>query len=444
MVISPVAVSYRTRRGAGIFLQSSAATTQSATRGAADTSERSAMPIPEIDLTVYPDECDAFGHLNQAAFLSLFERARWEMLARGPGMDVFTRAGAWPAVRKTTVDYHAPAFPGDILRFQQSLIHHGRTSFTMRQTARRVRDDALVATGEFVFVCIDREGHPVAVPSEVGRFMNARISSRGEMARLTVNGVNLAVDVRGDGPAILFVHGYPLDRTIWQHQVGALTGWRRIAPDLRGFGLSDAPDLGYSMATYADDLAALLDLLAIDQVVLCGHSMGGYIGFEFARRHRARLRALVLVGTRAEADNAEAKRGRDASMALARERGSAAIAEQMLPRLLAPGGIDTMPQVAVRIRATMTSAPVSGILGALGAMRERADSLPLLPELAGVPTLVVVGDQDQLTPVAMARVMAEGIPGAVLSVISGAGHLAPIEQPLATTRVLTEFLESLR
>jgi acyl-CoA thioesterase FadM len=75
---------------------------------------------PEIDLPVYPDECDAFGHLNQASFLSLFERARWEMLARGPGMDVFTRAGTWPAVRKTVIDYHAAAFPGDVLRFSNS------------------------------------------------------------------------------------------------------------------------------------------------------------------------------------------------------------------------------------------------------------------------------------------------------------------------------------
>jgi len=116
------------------------------------------MAALEIDLTVYPDECDAFGHLNQASFLSLFERARWEMLARGPGMDVFTVQGTWPAVRKTAIDYHAPAFPGDVLRFHQALTHHGRTSFTMRQTARRVRDDILIATAEFVFVCVSRNG----------------------------------------------------------------------------------------------------------------------------------------------------------------------------------------------------------------------------------------------------------------------------------------------
>src|SRR3954468_9058551 len=152
------------------------------------------MSLPEIDMVVYPDECDAFGHLNQASFLSLFERARWEMLLRGPGMDVFTRAGAWPAVRKTVIDYRAAAFPGDLLRFQQVLTHHGRTSFTMRQTARRVRDDALIASAEFVFACIDREGRRVGGPEECGRFMNSQQSESSGLQRVIVHGVNLAVE----------------------------------------------------------------------------------------------------------------------------------------------------------------------------------------------------------------------------------------------------------
>src|SRR5215212_10222371 len=160
------------------------------------------MSTPEIDLVVYPDECDAFGHLNQASFLSLFERARWEMLRLGPGMDVFTKSGAWPALRKTVVDYRAAAFPGDVLRFQQVLTHHGRTSFTMRQTARRVRDDTLIAGAEFVFVCIDREGRPIPVPGEFSRSMNAGRTTAGDLQRIMVHGVNLAVEVRGEGPAI--------------------------------------------------------------------------------------------------------------------------------------------------------------------------------------------------------------------------------------------------
>jgi 3-oxoadipate enol-lactonase len=401
------------------------------------------MPLPEIDLVVYPDECDAFGHLNQASFLSLFERARWEMLLRGPGMDVFTRAGSWPALRKTVIDYRAAAFPGDVLRFQQALTHHGRTSFTMRQAARRVRDDTLIASAEFVFVCIDRDGRPVPVPQQFSDFMNARRESAEDVQRLMVHGVNLAVEVRGEGPAILFVHGYPLDRTIWREQVDALEGFRRIVPDLRGMGQSDAPDLGYGMAIYAADLAALLDALGVDEVILCGLSMGGYIIFEFLRNWRSRVRGLILMDTRAEADTAEERRARDVAAATARERGATAVADAMLPKVLAPATLAERPDTVERVRALMARTPVAGIVGALAAMRDRAGSESLLPTLADLATLVVVGEADSLTPPDQARAMAQAIPGARLAIIPGAGHLPLVEQPAATTRLLQEFLGSL-
>jgi 3-oxoadipate enol-lactonase len=401
------------------------------------------MSLPEIDLVVYPDECDAFGHLNQASFLSLFERARWEMLHRGPGMDVFTRAGAWPALRKTVIDYRAAAFPGDVLRFQQALTHHGRTSFTMRQTARRVRDDTLIASAEFVFVCIDREGRPVPVPPQFSEYMHARRDASEHVQRLMVHGVNLAVEVRGDGPAVLFVHGYPLDRSIWRDQLEALEGFRRIAPDLRGMGQSDAPDLGYSMSIYAADLAALLDAMAIDEVILCGLSMGGYIAFEFLRNWRSRVRGLVLMDTRAEADTPEGRRARDAAAGTARERGAATVAESLLPKMLAGSTIERCPEVVERVRGLMAATPVAGMVGALAAMRDREGSESLLPTLAGIPTLVVVGEADSVTPPDQARMLAQAIPGARLEIIPGAGHLPPVEQPEATTRSLREFLSSI-
>lgn len=393
----------------------------------------------EIDLTVYPDECDAFGHLNQASFLSLFERARWEMLARGPGMDLFTRAGAWPAVRKTVIDYHAAAFPGDVLRFHQSLTHHGRTSFTMRQTARRAKDDTLIATAEFVFVCLDRDGRPTPVPGEFGQFMHTG-RPPGAAQRITVNGVSLAVEVRGDGPALLFVHGYPLDRTIWRDQIDALEGFRRIAPDLRGMGESDAPDLGYGMPTYAADLAALLDTLGVDDVILCGLSMGGYVIFEFLRRWRERVRAVVLMDTRAEPDGTEARRSRDLAAASARESGAGVIAEQMLPKMLGTSTPERSPEVVERVRRLMAGTPVAGLVGALAAMRDRPDSTGLLPTLAGLPVLVLVGEEDAITPPDAARRLAAAIPGARLVVITGAGHLPPVERPSETTAALREFL----
>jgi YbgC/YbaW family acyl-CoA thioester hydrolase len=396
-----------------------------------------------ILLTVYPDECDAFGHLNQASFLSLFERARWEMLRAGPGMDLFDRTGAWPAVRKTVIEYHASAYPGDVLRFEQDLTHVGRTSFTMRQVARRVRDDALIATAEFLFVCVNRQGRPVSVPREFNEFMAARRRDAGEVQRLTVNGVSLAVEVRGDGPAVLFIHGYPFDRSIWTHQVAALDGWTRIAPDLRGMGQSDAPDLGYNMETYAADLAALLDLLGVDQVVLVGLSMGGYVAFEFLRRWRHRVRGLVLLDTRAEADTPEGKKARDAAAATAREQGAEAVAEATLPKVLGASTLAGAPATVERVRAMMAATPVAGMVGALGAMRDRPDSTPMLPDLAGIPVLVIVGDEDEVIPPAQARVMADAIPGSSLVVIRSAGHLPTMERPVETTDALLAFLDGL-
>ena len=396
------------------------------------------MSLPEIDLPVYPDECDAFGHLNQASFLSLFERARWEMLMRGPGWDVFTRSGAWPAVRKTVIDYHAAAFPGDVLRFQQALTHVGRTSFTMRQTARRAGDGTLLASAEFVFVCIDRDGKPAPVPVEVGEFFQARPAAE-PADRLVVNSVQLAVEHRGSGPAVLFIHAFPLDRTIWEHQMDTLTGYRRIAPDLRGMGQSDAPDLGYSMATYAEDLVALLDVLGESQVVICGISLGGYIAFEFVRRWRERVRGLILMDTRAEADSAEGRKARDGLIGRVREQGAIAAAEAMLPRFFTP---QVSPEIIERVRTSILRTPVPGIVGALSAMRERPDSTPLLETLTGIPTLVLVGAEDAITPPPLAQAMAAAIPGARLMEIPGAGHLPCIEQPVPTTRAILKFLQT--
>jgi pimeloyl-ACP methyl ester carboxylesterase len=364
------------------------------------------------------------------------------MLLRGPGMDVFTRSGSWPALRKTVIDYRAAAFPGDVLRFQQALTHHGRTSFTMRQTARRVQDDTLIASAEFVFVCIDRQGRPVAVPAEFGEYMHARRDTPDNVQRLMVHGVNLAVEVLGEGPAVLFVHGYPLDRTMWRAQMDGLKGFRRIAPDLRGMGQSDAPDLGYGMNIYAADLAALLDALDIQDVVLCGLSMGGYIIFELLRTSRSRVRGLVLMDTRSTPDTPEARRARDAAAVTARERGAAAIAEAMLSKMLAPATLANNPDLVEQVRTTITRTPAAGIIGALSAMRDRPGSDSLLPTLAGIPTMVMVGEADTLTPPDDARAMAQAIPGARLEIVPGAGHLPPLEAPGEVTRRLREFLTS--
>ncbi len=263
-----------------------------------------------------------------------------------------------------------------------------------------------------------------------------------EVGRYRVGAVGLAAEVRGEGPALLLLHGFPLDRTMWRHQVVALTRWRRIAPDLRGAGASDAPESGYSMAAYADDVAGLLDRLGVARAVVAGLSMGGYVAFELWRRHRDRIMGLVLVDTRSDADGGDARRGRDELAAVARAEGPAGVAERMLPRLLGRSTRRTQPALVEQVREMVGRSSVPGIVGALGAMRDRPDSTALLPAI-DVPVLVVVGEEDEVTPPAVARSMVAAVPSAVMATIPGAGHLSPLEAPATVNRVVGEFLETI-
>jgi pimeloyl-ACP methyl ester carboxylesterase len=208
-------------------------------------------------------------------------------------------------------------------------------------------------------------------------------------------------------------------------------------------GHSDAPDLGYSMTTYADDLAALLDSLGVDEVVLCGLSMGGYVAFEFLRRYPDRVRAIVLMDTRAENDSPEGRRTRDAAAQSARESGARAVADAMLPKLFARETAELVGEPWRQVERMILAAPVPGIIGALAAMRDRADSTALLESMDDLPALIVVGEHDRITPPASAHRMAAALAGSRLEIIKDAGHLIPVEQPAATTALLADFLNRL-
>jgi len=400
-------------------------------------------PVPSVELRVYPADCDARGSLTEEAFVAMLNRTRWEAFARGPGIDVFSRCAVWPVARRTTVEYHAVAGPGTVLQFDTALTHLGRSSFSLHQTARRESDKIMVAEAEVVLECVGDDGEPAGVPPEIRQFFGSRPSVRAAaFQHQVVRGIATAVDVQGDGPPVLFIHGFPLDRTMWRHMTAPLTGRQRIAPDLRGLGMSDAPEGGYFVEEYADDMAALLEMLEIEQAVVCGLSMGGYIALEMVRRHRHRLRGLILVSTRANADGAEAIAGRDEMIQLVQRQGCGALVDRMLPKLLAPETLWTMPDVVERVRTMIAGSSPAGVIGALAAMGERSDSTPLLREI-DFPTLVVAGREDQFVPTDYSRSMADQIPDAHFTVIAGAGHLAPMEQPIATSRVIGEFLESL-
>lgn len=256
----------------------------------------------------------------------------------------------------------------------------------------------------------------------------------------------MAVDISGEGPAVLFVHGFPFDRTMWHNQLSDLAGFASVAPDLRGMGRSTFLDPtaaagSYTMAAYADDLGYLMDALELSTAVLCGLSMGGYVAFECLRRWPERVSALILMDTKAEADDADVKRVRTKAMEAVRRGGTEAIVDAMLPKLFSPLTLADRPDLVERTRSMMCDAPSPGVVGALGAMRDRADSTAVLAQL-DMPTLVLVGEDDQLTPPSMARLMASGIQGGQYREVGRAGHLLPLEQPEATTAIIATFLHA--
>jgi 3-oxoadipate enol-lactonase len=253
--------------------------------------------------------------------------------------------------------------------------------------------------------------------------------------------LELAVVERGAGMPLLLVHGFPLDHSMWNAQLEALgRQWRAIAPDLRGFGASQASPGTASMEQMADDLAALLDTLQIaEPVVLIGLSMGGYVAFEFLRRHPHRLRGLVLCDTRAVPDTAEAAAGRHKLAAQVLEQGAGPVADAMLPKLFGAHTRESNPDAIEATRHVILANQPAGIAAALLGMAGRADMTADLPGIA-LPTLIIVGQDDAISTVDEMRGMARSIPGCEFVVIPRSGHMTPLENPVAFNEAVEQFL----
>ena len=258
-----------------------------------------------------------------------------------------------------------------------------------------------------------------------------------------INGITIAYSDQGTGLPIVFLHAFPLNRTMWAMQEKALSSqFRIITIDLRGHGESDAPLWRYTLDQSADDVRALLDHLAIQQALFVGLSMGGYILFAFYRKYAARVKGLILADTRAQADTEEGKDGRFQMAQTAYKKGPSAIADIMIPKLLSPMTVQTKPDLVQQVRAMIEGNQISGITGDLMAMAERPDSVPLLAQIT-CPTQIIVGELDQATPPSDAKLMAENIPGVRLTIIPHAAHLANLEQPEAFNQIVAAFASEL-
>lgn len=259
-----------------------------------------------------------------------------------------------------------------------------------------------------------------------------------------INDAELSWQETGEGDAVVFVHGFPFHSGLWADQLAAMpAGFRGIAPDLRGFGESSAPGRGpLTMDQHADDIVGLLEHLGIRQAVICGLSMGGYVAFSLFRRHRNRVRALVLAATRPAADSAEAKQGRAELAKKVLNEGTSAVVDSMLPKLFSDITPKTKPEVVDRVRALMEANNPEPVARALEGMASRADSSDLLREI-DLSTLVVHGEDDLIIPKGEAQLMARGIRGAQLELLERTGHVLNMEDPATFNRLLKDFLDNL-
>ena len=258
---------------------------------------------------------------------------------------------------------------------------------------------------------------------------------------ITVNGVSMAYRTAGrpGQPVLVLIHGFPLDSAMWDAQLEALAQHCFVvAPDLRGHGKSEAPPGPYSIDRHADDVAALMDALGVREAVIGGLSMGGYVALAFWRRHRGKVGGLALIDTRANADTPEGRAARDATIARVRERGVGILAEEMAPRLLASEN-QGETEVARTLRAMIERQPVEGMAAALLAMRDRPDASLSLTTV-NVPAVVIVGEEDAITPVVVAQELARRLPDARLSIVPRAGHMAPMEAPEAVNAALLDLV----
>jgi pimeloyl-ACP methyl ester carboxylesterase len=243
----------------------------------------------------------------------------------------------------------------------------------------------------------------------------------------------------GDGWPVILLHAFPQRAEMWRPQLqDAPQGWRLIAPDLRGVGDGPPLDRAVTMDEYAHDVRALLDALEIERAAIGGLSMGGYITFAVFRQEPSRLTAMILADTRPQADTPSGREGREQLRRRLADEGPRGVADQMLPKLLSPAAA---PETAGAVRAAIEALDPAAIDATIVALMERPDSTPELARV-NIPTLVIVGEQDTVTPPADAEAMHAAIARSTLVVIPDAGHLSSVEQPRLFSRALADFLGS--
>ena len=252
------------------------------------------------------------------------------------------------------------------------------------------------------------------------------------------------LNIRDEGPRdalpVVLLHAFPLHGEQWEAQCAALAGRARtIRFDVRGFGESPLGTSAYFLEHLTDDLFAVLDRLSVRAALLCGLSMGGYMALRAVERDPARVCGLLLADTQALSDSDQAKLGRAETLRKLWADGRASFADATLKRSLSPRTFERNPELVTRIRSMIMAARDESIAAALAALATRTDTTASLTRIA-VPTAVVVGEHDAITPPAVARTLAAQIRGAEVHELDDAGHLSNMEAPAAFNQILLQHL----
>jgi len=263
------------------------------------------------------------------------------------------------------------------------------------------------------------------------------------MTRARINGIEMAYDDVGKGQPVVLLHGFPFNRTMWRAQVEALQdAYRLVTPDLRGHGETQVVETA-TMDEMAEDVAALLDELKIERAIVGGLSMGGYVTLAFYQKFPERVRALILADTRPQDDTDEAQATREQQALKALLEGMEPVADGLLPKVISEETFEEQPELVARLRRMMHGTDARGSAAALRGMAARKDQTALLRKI-DVPTLVIVGSRDAITPPEVSHEMQSEIRGSRLEVMDGAGHVSNLERPAEFNRALQQFLDGLQ
>lgn len=266
-------------------------------------------------------------------------------------------------------------------------------------------------------------------------------TTKGYNLTVNVNNFNLFYDDVGEGSIpIVFLHGFPFDKTMWQEQLDYLkTTHRVIACDIRGFGKSTDEESHLSMDLFTDDLILFIDMLDLDKVIICGLSMGGFIALNAMKRFPSRFEALILCDTQCIADSYDVKVKRYQTIEDIKEYGKTNFNEGFIKNVFHEDSITNKPELVEQLRSIVFSNSQHIITQGLTALAERSETCSVLDGIT-IPTLIICGREDVVTPLDESKFMNKQIKGSVLHVINNAGHVSNLEEPSKFNKLLSDFL----